>query len=460
MSIATEITRISGAKADIKSAIESRGVAVSTSAKIDTYADLIKAIGDEPDSKDINFFDYDGTLLYSYTADEFQTVSTLPPNPQHTGLIAQGWNWTLADIKMVTSSSNRPDQRYLNVGQNYTTDDGKTRLYLRFPRSSSVTTVWFNVEAQGLPSGKYMTASLDFGDGTSQSFMYNTSASISHSYSNYYPNGGNVVVKLSPQSGSPGKIILGITNKQAIIGHTSNNNVYTVTDSGECAMRNLLWKVELGENERIRYQAFQSCKSLETITIPTGSWSTNIEYPFRECYNLKFVVIPNNDKMVRINYMDQCRSLRGVSFPKYVTTIGTNAFYCAYSLKYLSFPKTITTIGTGGYYFSEMYAVSGPWDFSTATGSTELSQYSFRACQGLSKLHLPSSTTTIVGEAFRYMRSLKELIVPCTTPPTLGSANAFIDLPSDYVVKVPAASVNTYKSASNWNTIADHIVSM
>lgn len=49
--------------------------------------------------KDVNFIDYDGQLLYSYTADEFAELTELPPNPTNDGLTAQGWNWTLENAK-------------------------------------------------------------------------------------------------------------------------------------------------------------------------------------------------------------------------------------------------------------------------------------------------------------------------------------------------------------------------
>ena len=47
----------------------------------------------------VRFFDYDGTLLYSYSASDFQALTAMPANPSHSGLTAQGWNWTLADAK-------------------------------------------------------------------------------------------------------------------------------------------------------------------------------------------------------------------------------------------------------------------------------------------------------------------------------------------------------------------------
>ena len=45
---------------------------------------------------DVNFYDYDGTLLYAYTAAEAAALEEMPSNPSHTGLTAQGWNYTLA----------------------------------------------------------------------------------------------------------------------------------------------------------------------------------------------------------------------------------------------------------------------------------------------------------------------------------------------------------------------------
>ena len=44
MSIATELTRIQQAKADIKTAIEAKGVTVPSSATIDTYDDYVSQI--------------------------------------------------------------------------------------------------------------------------------------------------------------------------------------------------------------------------------------------------------------------------------------------------------------------------------------------------------------------------------------------------------------------------------
>ena len=49
--------------------------------------------------KDVDFIDFDGRLLYSYTAQEFLALEEMPANPSYPGLIAQGWNWTLTDAQ-------------------------------------------------------------------------------------------------------------------------------------------------------------------------------------------------------------------------------------------------------------------------------------------------------------------------------------------------------------------------
>ena len=102
------------------------------------------------DSKDVNFYDYDGTLLYSYTKAEFLALDNLPANPSHTGLVAQGWNWTLSDAKTFVTSYNK-----LNVGQMYTTSSGLSEFDIELTK------------ATGLQVKVNISGNKDWGDGTS-----------------------------------------------------------------------------------------------------------------------------------------------------------------------------------------------------------------------------------------------------------------------------------------------------
>ena len=76
----------------------------------------------KPKLKDINFFDYDGSLVESWTLTELNNASTLPDNPVQDGLTAQGWNWTLGDLKSYAIP--------MNIGQMYVTSDETTKLYI------------------------------------------------------------------------------------------------------------------------------------------------------------------------------------------------------------------------------------------------------------------------------------------------------------------------------------------
>lgn len=109
---------------------------------------------------DITFYDYEGTIVESWTLAELANKTALPAYPSHEGLICQGWNWSLADLK----STNRK----MNVGAMYITDDGKTRIYIHLEegRTSPMLGV--------CPNG---TVTVDWGDGTTPDTLTGTSTS-------------------------------------------------------------------------------------------------------------------------------------------------------------------------------------------------------------------------------------------------------------------------------------------
>ena len=105
MSIASEIQRIKTNIANAYTQANAKGATlpqVQNSANLASTIQSISGGGGTPvsvEEKDVNFYDYDGTRLYSYTLAEVQALTELPELPSHDGLICQGWNWTLADIK-------------------------------------------------------------------------------------------------------------------------------------------------------------------------------------------------------------------------------------------------------------------------------------------------------------------------------------------------------------------------
>ena len=55
----------------------------------------------EANENDVILIDFDGRILYSYSATEFANLTELPTIPvlKYSFLQQDGWNWTLADAK-------------------------------------------------------------------------------------------------------------------------------------------------------------------------------------------------------------------------------------------------------------------------------------------------------------------------------------------------------------------------
>ena len=189
MSIATELTRIINATVAIGQAIENKNAYMIPSI-IDDCALGVDSIPQETslpaaDESDVNFYDYDGRILYSYTAAEFQQLNAMPDNPTHTGLTSQGWNWTLANAKAQVTSCGKCD-----IGQMYIPDDESTRLYCVFPDELKSITLSI------CPNGSF---TINWGDNTTSSIS-GSSLSTIVSTQHTYTNGGSYVIKIIPST--------------------------------------------------------------------------------------------------------------------------------------------------------------------------------------------------------------------------------------------------------------------
>lgn len=87
---------------------------------------------------------------------------------------------------------------------------------------------------------------------------------------------------------------------------------------------------------------------------------------------------------------------------------------------------------------------------------TGTNQSMFYNCAKLKTATLPSTISNIRSFTFRACVVLEEVIIEATTPPTLGSG-AFQDCRALTSIYVPDASVEAYKTASNWSTYANII---
>ena len=88
---------------------------------------------------------------------------------------------------------------------------------------------------------------------------------------------------------------------------------------------------------------------------------------------------------------------------------------------------------------------------------THISGSAFYACGGLNKINIPSSITFIGINSFTSCYNLSEVIVNATDPPFLGGPTFFDNAPGRKI-KVPAESLQAYKTAPGWSDYADDII--
>ena len=424
--------------------------------------------------KDVNFFDYDGTILHSYTAAEALALTALPENPSHDGLTAQGWNWSLTDMKTQVSEIGACD-----IGQMYITDDGKTRIYVHFEKGR--TSPYLGLGVNG-------TVDVDWGDGSEHDTLTGTSqAEVTNVQHVYAP--GDYVIKLMVVSGS--FTFFGTNN----IPHILKKSTETSAINLSRVYLNAVQKIELGNGvTSIGSAAFNNCSSLASITIPSsvtsiGSFAFNYcynlssitipknvtsidnytfsgcsslvsitipssvtsigDYAFSNCYGLVSITIPSSVTSIGANAFSSCSSLASITIPSSVTSIGNSVFNSCSNLASITIPSSVTSIG------SSMFGnCSSLASITIQSGVTSIGDYAFNYCYGLTNITIPSSVMRIGNSTFFGCQGMAEYHFQSTTPPALSS-NVFKNIPSDCIIYVPRGSLEVYQTAStNWSTYA------
>jgi len=352
--------------------------------------------------KEVNFYDYDGTLVYSYTLSEARELTALPEGPVHDGLVFQGWNWTLENIQTLT--------RPMNVGAMYITDDGRTRLRIRvWDRARSDVPLCIS---QTISNG----VTIDWGDGSEPETLEGTGyVNTSHRY----VETGDYTISLAAADGCE----LGFgdgTASECILGNADE------TMPTYC---NLLREVNIGSAvTTIDNYAFRNCKSLACITIPNGV--VNIKSSvFYNCYFLAGAVIPDSVKSLSYYLFNGCYSLTSVSTPNEAFNIGSATYQQCRSL--------VST--------------------NIQDGAASIDGSGFSNCYSLTSIVIPDSVTRIGANAFGGCSGMAEYHLKPTVPPALADANAFSGIPSDCVIYVPAGSLEAYRTAENWSVYADRM---
>lgn len=360
-----------------------------------------------PQESDINFWDYDGTLLYAWTLAELAGKTELPPLPSHDGLICQGWNWTLEDIKSVGHA--------VDVGAMYITDDGKTRIYIHLEKGRTSPMLGC------CPNG---TVTVDWGDGTTPDTLTGTSVTaVKWTPNHAYAAPGDYVITLTVDGAFGFYGTNGTNENSGLLRYASG------ADTRNAVYQRAISKIELGGGITILHAAcFRNVVGLRCIAVTSAI--TNIAgNAFYQCFSLTSIILSAAVVGLSAYAFANCRALARAVFS----------------------PKSCTILDSC---FNGAAALGRIW-----AQQSNIATAVFANCGGLSSFRVSSGVTSIAANAFLNCSGIKFYdFTEHTAVPTLANANAFSGIAADCEIRVPASLVDTWKAATNWSTYADQIV--
>lgn len=374
----------------------------------------------------VRYLDYDGTVIATYTKAEFAQLQAHPANPTHSGLIAQGWNWTLADAQAYVASYN-----YCDIGQVYITDDGKNKIYLTVTNTNEPIEFYSN----GVTN---TTMIIDWGDGSAiEEYLMNTAYTY---FSHTFNNTGNYIISISNTS-SEANFSLYLQESIRYYNYITEIHWgnYGKPQLNECCE---LQYLTIPNNANLLYSTFAYTKNLKIFICPNVALNTSStifrnsgikdisyskmskNYQLSQCYNIKRIIIPEDGVTTKIpsNSYSWCRSLTKIIIPNTITEIESSAFTSCCLLESIKLPNALTKLGSS--VFSSCVSLSS---INLPNTLTSIGQGCF-AQTSLGNITLPNLITTVPISLFsnNYLRT--EFILPSgmTTIPNSYMSNTGI----------------------------------
>lgn len=375
---------------------------------------------EEIEEKDVNFFDYDGTLIASYTEAEAKVLTSLPIPPVHSGLAFQGWNYTLEEVKA--------NAEMADIGALYTTDDGATRLEIEVLERRDIRMRFSQTKASGVL--------IDWGDGKSE----RSSGIAGQTYALHnYEEPGRYTITLTIDDDC--NVTLGSYSSHLIcIGSLDSN-----------AAQNVLRKLYIGDRVvKIDKSAFKNHYALNSVSMNQG-----ITALADECFeysSIEFMTIPSGVEAIPYSVFATCGRLRNVSLPTSVQNLDQYSIYQCNALKRLNL-KNVTN--------PQSRAVSSDNAINEIVVNADIAyipNYFCSDCLGLERVVFLGKVKTFYSGALSGCYSLKTVdLTYCEAVPTLQDTTIFNVASSGLEILVPAALAEEWKQATNWVNLAKYI---
>lgn len=380
------------------------------------------APAEEVKEKDVNFFDYDGTLIASYTEAEAKALTSLPTPPVHSGLVFQGWNYTLEEVKA--------NAEMADIGALYTTDDGATRLEIEIASESrkDMKICFFQSKQSGVL--------IDWGDGNNERSAAVTGPTFA---THDYEATGHYIIKLTVDD-----------DCEVELGQNSGGVMVLFNASAGCSYKAELLSVNIGNHiTGLKAGAFQYSYGLSMVSMTKGI--TSIDAACFKCSAIRYITIPAGIDTIDYYTFNECYALSNISLPVSMQNVGNNAFRTCPVLRRIDI-KRITN--PGSYVFAECNNLK---EISLKEEITYIPNGILSGCKSLVRVEFLGNVKILYSSALRGCTSIKTVdFTHCTAVPTAQS-EIFYNYPSDLEILVPAALADEWKQATNWTSLAKYI---
>lgn len=453
---------------DYKDACDSLRKKLGTEDKIKSgdlkpLIDSIKApVPEDQKWMTVNFYDYDGTLLYEYPLEEAHALTELPPLPSHEGLVCQGWNYTLEDIQEWDIP--------LDVGATYITEDESTKFVIEITDEADLSITL------GLTGRDIM---IDWGDSSPQQYAGTLSGSA-HTYAkvgeyciSLFVQTENSYMNYTAQS-------FGTYKTANLVKHIYTGRKFNGYSGGSSAVSyrlNNLRTITLSNDVKYISDQMFIWSPLKALIIPKSVTGIGQYEPFERCA-MEIISFPNNSLNL-YRYSLSHSGLKRLCLPKVTFGQNGNASSC-YHLKFLArgnasfgsgsahydcsalekvvFSKKVKSMGTNGSSNTGHFGLCRALSDAEFPPISQISGNMFGGCRLIKKLTFGNPANIAVA-SFAECESLKTFdFLQTEAVPQLSVSGAFpSELPKDYEILVRGELYPMWKRATNWSAVASHI---
>lgn len=176
-----------------------------------------------------------------------------------------------------------------------------------------------------------------------------------------------------------------------------------IVSGGDCYYQDYFDNKHYTSDDELGFCAFLKCSSLKAISLP-GDLKSVGESAFDGCSSLETLNLPSGITSIDNDAFFGCSSLEALNLPSGITSIGDYAFYGCSSLRSLPLPSGLISIGDGA--FRECYSLTS---LEFPSSLTTLGDAVLGGCFGLTNLTLHSGLTDVKSNYLFYEMSNNHL---------------------------------------------------